>query len=70
MSKIDHHDAQDLLMEAVDHIATVQQKFDGLNDEQAEMLEDGKSSVAAVSINLEGIEFDLSDSDTKGGSDE
>lgn len=56
---IDHDEAQELLMEAVAHVSKVQNEYDGLNDEQERMLEDGKSSIAAVSLDLEGVEFDL-----------
>lgn len=56
---VDHDDAQQLLMEAVSHVAKVQNGYGGLSEEQEEMLEDGKSSIAAVSLDLEGVEFDL-----------
>jgi len=58
-SEAQHDEAQELLMEAVSNIAAVQNDYDVLNEEQMDYLEDAKSSIAAVSVDLEGVEFDL-----------
>ncbi|ELY68897.1 hypothetical protein [Natrinema versiforme] len=52
--------AEEMLLDAVDNIADVQNHYDELTDEQEDMLADAKSGIAAVYTNLDGeVVFDL-----------
>lgn len=57
---ISQEEAEDLLMDAVDNLAQVQENYDALTEDQQEMLKDSKSGIAAVYTHLDGpVVFDL-----------
>lgn len=58
-AELEQDEVHDLLDECVDNIYDVQTNHDDLTEEQAEMLEDAKSSIAAVSMELAGVELRL-----------
>ena len=60
MSEIDQEEAEELLMEAVDNIATVQDGYQPLTDESNAMLRESKAGIASVVLHFDGpIQFDF-----------
>jgi arginase family enzyme len=47
-------EAEELLEEAVDNIAEVQDHYDGLTDDMDDMLRDSKSGIASVYLHFDG----------------
>lgn len=61
VEEIDQDEAEELLMKAVDNIATVQDGYDDLSQGSDEMLRESKAGIASVHLHLraEGPVIDL-----------